>query len=521
MPREPGGAAAALVELRGVTTSFPGVVANNNVDLELRRGEVLGLLGENGAGKTTLVRVLAGLQSRDSGDILMRGEPVRIQRRADARRLGIEMVHQHFSLSPKLSVLENVLIGARDTGARLQLQTAEREIRSLSDRLGLPIDPNASIADLSVGERQRVEIVKCLRNDPSVLILDEPTAVLNVAEVAALYEVVRERAAQGAGVVFITHKLEELLSATDRIVVMRAGRVVATFVSAQADHRTLARAMVGGAGGDELTELGVGVAHGRKNGHRSERSGDPVLELCGVTVRDRFGQDRLNAVDLDVGRGEIVGVAGIEGNGQSSIVDVVSGIEPAAAGVVKLDGRDVTADDPSSRLRAGLAVIHEDRHAEGAIPAMTVAENLAFSAVDERRFRRFGMVRWAVVHREAQTLLDQYGVKASPGSRFASLSGGNQQRVVLARELSKRPVLLIAAQPTRGLDVGGTAYVHGQLRDLAAAGRGVLLISSDMDELLVLAYRIAVLHRGEIVSVMSAAEASRERLGLLMTGASA
>jgi simple sugar transport system ATP-binding protein len=553
----PGGnpeSLSPLLAVRGLSTSFPGVLANDAVSFTLNRGETIGLLGENGAGKTSLVKALAGLVKPDQGEILVDGAATAIDSPLAARRVGIQMVHQHFSLCPQLTVLENVLLGSGLRLGRLHADDAEGKLRDLTERHGLSVDPRRLVSTLTVGERQIVEILKALSNDPKVLILDEPTAVLSAPETQALFAVIERLNAQGCGVILITHKLEELLRATKRIVVMRRGRVVDVFETATADVNVLARVMMGMERDAEpphdliqAAEVGLieavspkdvpstegstavnsrraqqqdGGKYARRREDSSDRGNDEqiALQLLSVSADGSDGHHAIYEASLTVRAGEIVGVAGIEGNGQSTLVGAVAGIAKVREGQVLIAGRDATRLPASARLASSVAIVPEDRHHQASVPHMTVTENLALALAGRPEFTKHGLVRWGTLRRRVNHLIAEYGVKATPGARFETLSGGNQQRLVLARELTKRPTVLLAAQPTRGLDVAGAAYVHRQLMQVAASGSGVLLISSDLDEILLLADTVVVLHRGQVVATVPRHQATRERLGLWMIG---
>ena len=516
-----------MLEVRSLTTRYPSVVANDRVSLTLSKGEVLGLLGENGAGKTSLVKALAGLVKPDEGEILLDGTATRVESPLVARRLGIQMVHQHFSLCPQLTVIENVLLARGVALGRLRADAAKAKLADLSEQYGLAVDHSRLVSTLTVGERQIVEILKALSNDPKVLILDEPTAVLSAPETHALYGVIERLRTQGCGVVLITHKLEELLRATDRIAVMRLGRVVEVFETASADVNVLAVAMMGGEQVHRDPVVGVEAAEvGLLDVTQAEQPPEPrpgaaehlALELEGLSADGSAGHHAVYDVDLSVGCGEIVGVAGIEGNGQSALVEAIVGLAKIRRGRISISGREVTRRSAPERLASEVAVIPEDRHHQAVVPHMTVTENLALALAGRQGFSRHGVLRWGKLRQQVNQLIGEYGVKAAAANRFETLSGGNQQRLVLARELAKRPAVLVAAHPTRGLDIGGAAYVHKQLRSVAAGGTGVLLVSSDLDEILLLAHRVVVMHRGRVVATVSRDEATRERIGLWMIG---
>lgn len=510
----------AAVSVRGLTKRYGDVVACDRVDLDLRRGEIHGVLGENGAGKSTLMKVLIGLVQPDEGNVEVDGDRVRIDSPARAGNLGIGMVHQHFSLVDELRVWENVVLGER---ARLDAANARELVESIGERYGLSVDPDARVGDLTAGMRQRVEIVKCLRRDPSIVIFDEPTSVLTPQESEQLFDVLRvavER--EGKAVALVSHKLDEIRQATDTVTILRRGEVVDHGRTDRFDQQALAQAMVGrtvSLRGDDAAALGVTdvVVAGRHDPGDSKIA--PTVLAVEGAVLDRHGHRVLDGLDIDVRLGEIVGVAGVEGNGQVELADVLSSLVALDQGTVIVDGAVVPTGRAGAMGRAGVGMIPEDRHDAGCVLDMTVAENLALGQVGVgtslRRTDR------AAMNADALRLIDDFEIHCSgPDAAFHSLSGGNQQRVVLARELSARPKVLVAAQPTRGLDVGAIEFMGDQLRSAADSGVGVLLISSELDEILHLADRILVMHSGRIVGAMNRADADIERIGLLMGGVS-
>ena len=496
-----GGANPPAVELRGITKRFGTLVANDAVDLSLTHGEVHALLGENGAGKTTLMRILYGLTRPDAGTTLVDGRHVSIHSPKDAIANGIGMVTQHFALVKPLTVTENVILGATD-GVRVRLDAAAHKVAEAAERFGISADPLARVGDLSVGEQQRVEILKALYRDCRVLILDEPTAVLVPQEVGALFATLRRLCEDGIAVVFISHKLHEVREISRRVTVLRRGAVVGTRDTATVDDRELASLMVG------RPTLGVQRAP-------TASGSDVVLRVAGLCARGRQGLPALRDVSFEVRRGEILGVAGVSGNGQTELVDVLCGMRQPTAGSVVVDGVDVTGADASRVVAAGIGRIPEDRHA-AVVGDLTVAQNLALEHLPE--FRRGPELDERRLREHAEGLIERFAIKARPDDRAATLSGGNLQKVVLARVLSRDPKLIVVSQPTRGLDVGATEYVHGELLAQRERGAGVLLVSEDLDELLALADRLLVFYEGRAVGESTAAEADPERLGLLMAG---
>jgi ABC-type uncharacterized transport system ATPase subunit len=496
-----GGTAPPAVELRGVSKRFGELVANDGVDLTVARGEVHALLGENGAGKTTLMRILYGLTRPDAGSILVDGQPVAVRTPKDAIAAGIGMVTQHFALVRPMTVAENVVLGATG-GVRVRLDAAAAKVAAAAERFGVRADPLARVGDLSVGEQQRVEILKALYRDCRVLILDEPTAVLVPQEVDSLFAALRRLCAEGIAVVFISHKLHEVREISTRVTVLRRGSVVGTRVTADVDDRELASLMVG------RPTLGV-----ERPG--AAQAGEPVVRAAGLSASSRRGLPALKNVSFEVRRGEILGVAGVSGNGQTELVDVLCGMRRPTAGRVELDGVDVTGATPAQVVAAGIGRIPEDRHA-AVVGELTVAQNLALEHLAEfRRGPRLDEVR---LRKHAEELIARFAIKARPDDPAATLSGGNLQKLVLARVLSRDPKAIVVSQPTRGLDVGATEYVQSELLAQRERGAGVLLVSEDLDELLTLADRLIVVYEGEIVGELAAAGADPERLGLLMAG---
>jgi len=499
------------------------VLACDAVDLTLRRGEVHGVLGENGAGKSTLMKILIGLVLPDDGRVDVRGRSVHITDPLVAADLGIAMVHQHYSLVDALSVWENVVLGEP---ARLDPSAARARVREIGEHYGLDVDPDARVGSLTAGQRQRVEIVKCLRRDPTILVFDEPTSVLTPAESDQLFSVLRRVVAEeGRTVALVSHKLDEVLQATDVISIMRQGRVVEHLPAADADARTLARAMVGREVSLRAEAAAFGLAEavqGAAPDLVSTVAAEPVpaLRIRGASVRGRDGAPKLVALDVVVGAGEIVGVAGVEGNGQRELADVLSSLTKLDEGTVEVAGVAVPTGRPGAMAAAGVGVIPEDRHDSGCVLGMSVAENLAMA--DPHGVARRGMLDRRALRQRAARLMSEFEISApGPDTPMRLLSGGNQQRVVLARELSASPTVLVAAQPTHGLDVGAIEYMGARLRAAAESGVGVLLISNELEEILALAHRIVVVHRGRVVGEMTRAEADLERIGLLMGGAAA
>jgi general nucleoside transport system ATP-binding protein len=495
-----------VLEARGITKRFPGVLADDHVDLRLYPGEVLALLGENGAGKSTLMNVLYGLYAPDAGEVRLDGRPQRFDSPSDAIARGIGMVHQHFMLIPPLTVAENIMLGAEPTlrCGVLDLAEVRRRVLELGRRYGMPVDPDAVIRDLPVGAQQRVEILKALYRRARVLILDEPTAVLTPQEANELFAVMRGLARGGASIVFITHKLHEVFAVADRIVVMRNGRVVGEPRPAEATPASLAALMVGRPVLLRVTK-------------QPRAPGRVVLDVQHLSALSELGLPAVTDVSLQVRSGEIVGIAGVQGNGQTELIEVLSGLRAPAAGRVILDGRDVTGASPAQLIRAGVAHVPEDRLRHGLILTYPVADNMVLRTFSRQPFARgIAIVRQAITA-FARRLVSEFDIRLrSVYAAARTLSGGNQQKVVLAREFARNVRLLLAAQPTRGVDVGSTEFVHKKLVEARDAGLAVLVVSAELDEVMSLSDRIAVMYRGRIVEVMDAADATPERLGLLM-----
>ncbi len=490
-----------IVSMRGIHKRFGAVLANQGVDFDLQAGEIHALLGENGAGKSTLMRVLYGLYRPDAGSIAVDGRPVLIRSPRDAIALGIGMVTQHFALAAPLSVTENVILG-QEGRLWLDRKSAEAQVAAAAQRFGLTVNPRAQVRALSIGQRQRVEILKALYRQARVLILDEPTAVLIPQEVEQLFETLMRLKAEGVSVVFISHKLSEVTRIADRVTVMRSGCVVGSMPTAQAPPAELARMIVG------QTIMSVSKP-------RQLSAGRPMLILDDVWADDDKGAPMLRGVSLQVNAGEIVGLAGVAGNGQTELAELIEGTRTCRRGRIMVDGTDVTRASPARMMQAGVGRIPEDRHAS-VVGDLTVAENMALEHLDE--FGRYGLLDRARLRRHAEQLIAEYQIKARPDDRIRTLSGGNMQKVILARVLERQPRVIVISQPTRGLDIRATEYIHGKLLDQRQRGAAILLISEDLDELLKLADRIAVIYGGRIVGVMPAESATPERLGLLMAG---
>ena len=496
------------VRMSGIVKRFPGVVANDGVDLEVRAGEVHALLGENGAGKSTLSNVLTGLYRPDEGTIEVAGRHCEFNSPRDALTAGIGMVHQHFRLVPTFTVAENVVLGEPDGSMFMNSEAVATRVRELSDRYGLAVDPDARIWQLSVGEQQRVEILKVLYRGAKVLILDEPTAVLTPIEAKALFATLRTMVAEGRTVIFISHKLDEVMAVSDRVTVLRGGRTVGTVNTSETSTRGLASLMVGRS-----------VEFNRVVRGNPANPSQLVLSLSEVSANDDRGRTALHGISLTVGRGEIVGVAGVAGNGQRELAEVISAIRAMTSGSIEVLGHRVESGKARSAIAKGIAHIPEDRLHTGLASGHSVENNLALKNYRSPHLSRFRLLKRQAIREQATELVDRYDVKTPDTTTpVRLLSGGNVQKVLLAREFSALPQVLIAASPTRGLDVGAIETVRERLVEAADSGVGVLLISEDLDEILSLADRIVVMYEGHIVDELPAEGADRERIGLTMGG---
>jgi general nucleoside transport system ATP-binding protein len=497
---------APLLELQGITKQFPGVLANDHVDFDLVEGEVHALLGENGAGKSTLMNILYGLYHPDEGEIRLRGEPVRIGSPRHAIDLGIGMVHQHFMLIPVMSVAENIVLATEPhKGPFLDLAAAEERVSKLSKQFGLAVRPDARVASISVGMQQRAEILKALYREAEILILDEPTAVLTPQEARELFTIVRSLQAEGKSIIFISHKLNEVLEIADRITVLRQGKKVDTVPRRGATLEGLARLMVG-------REVVLRVEK------PPAQPGETLLSVRDLIVLDERDLQACRGVSLEVKAGEIVGLAGVDGNGQSELIEALTGLRNASEGQITVSGRDVTNAGSRERFDLGVGHIPEDRQARGLVLDFSLAENLALHDFRKEPDSKWGWLYPRRLIQRAVSLLKEFDVRGGrPETLAAALSGGNQQKVVIAREVSRDPNVLVAAQPTRGLDVGAIEFVHRRLVQERDEGRAILLISFELDEVLSLSDRILVIYEGRIVGEYSP-EVSEEELGIAMTG---
>ena len=498
----------SMLEMRGITKRFPGVIANQDVDFDVRAGEVHTLLGENGAGKSTLMKILFGLYQPDEGEVIWRGSPTTITSPSQAIEAGIGMVHQHFMLVPTLTVAENVALGLSSGRAPFtDLDAVSERIREISDQHGLSVDPSVDVWRLSVGERQRVEIMKALYRQAELLVLDEPTAVLTPQEVDDLFEILRRMTDEGRGLIFISHKLHEVMALSDRITVLRNGRVSGHTTPDATSREELAAMMVGRA--VKLTPDRPPV-----------ETGAARLEVRSLSVQGDRGTRAVDDVSFDVNGGEILGIAGVSGNGQREIAETIAGLRtPLPGSSVLLDGTDVLPMKTKQRRDLGLAYVPEERMKDGAVGDFSVSENLILVNHDTAEFTSSGLFNFEAIRRHCSELVERFAVKTPTiDTPTSSLSGGNIQKVIIARELTGNPGVLIASQPTRGVDIGSAEYIHEQLIAQRDRGTATLLISEDLDEVLGLSDRIAVVFEGRIVAIVDADDATRENIGLLMAG---
>ncbi len=499
-----------IIEMLNIRKEFPGIVANDNITLQLRRGEIHALLGENGAGKSTLMSVLFGLYQPEQGEIRKNGEVVKINNPNDATALNIGMVHQHFKLVDVFSVLDNIILGAEDTKfGFLQKKEARKKVQELSDRYKLHVDLDAKVEDITVGMQQRTEILKMLYRDNEILIFDEPTAVLTPQEIDELMKIMRGLANEGKSILFITHKLNEIMAVADRCTVLRKGKYVGTVNISDTDKQELSNMMVG-----RPVQLQVekGEAH----------PGEVILDVKGLTVPSKLHKNNaVKNVSFSVHAGEIVCIAGIDGNGQTELVYGLTGLEKASAGTITLCGQDISKGSVHRRSQAGMSHIPEDRHKHGLVLDDTLENNIVLQRFREDRFQTMGFVNRPAVREYAEKIIEQYDVRSGQGAvtMARSMSGGNQQKAIIGREIDRENPLLIAVQPTRGLDVGAIEYIHAQLVAQRDAGKAVLLVSLEMDEVMNLSDRILVMYEGEIVGELDPKTTTVSEMGLYISGA--
>ena len=497
-----------ILELRGITKRFPGVLANDKINLTLNKGEIHALLGENGAGKSTLMNILYGLYNPDEGEILINGEKISVSSPRDAIARGIGMVHQHFMLIPVFTVTENVMLGDETTrmGGFLDRKTTSNRIREISNEYHLEVNPDSYIRDLPVGVQQRVEIIKLLYREADILILDEPTAVLTPQEVDELFTIMRSLVDSGKSIIFITHKLREVLTFADRITVIRGGKVVGTTTPAEADQNQLAAMMVGRDVSLEVDKKPANIK-------------DTVLEIEDLVVLDDLNYVAVNKISFDVRGGEILGIAGVQGNGQTELVKAITGLSHPMSGKMNLLGQDISKATPRTITEIGSAHIPEDRQRDGLVLTATIADNMILNTYYQKPFAKHVMIQEEKVLENAEKIIHNFDVRTpSPLIPVGSLSGGNQQKVIVGREFSRPIKFLVASQPTRGLDVGSVEYIHTRLLEKREDGCAILLVSTELDEILELSDRIAVMFDGEIIAIVDGDTATKEQIGLLMAG---
>ena len=501
--------ADTVIEMRGITKAFPGILANDNITLDLQRGEIHALLGENGAGKSTLMSILFGLYQPDEGMILKNGEPVNISGPNDATRLGIGMVHQHFKLVHNFTVLENIVLGV-ETKKRgfLRMGDARERVVSLSEQYGLSIDPDAYISDITVGMQQRVEIMKMLYRENEILIFDEPTAVLTPQEIDDLMDIMKGLTSEGKSILFITHKLAEIKRTANRCTVLRKGRCIGTVDVASTEV-------------EELSEMMVGRKVSLVVEKPEATPGEPVLQVKNLTVKRKTSdKNAVDNVSFDVRTGEIVCIAGIDGNGQSELIYALTGIVPADEGSVTLDGTDISRSSVRRRSKSGMAHIPEDRHRHGLVLDYNLAYNLVLQSYFTPRFQKYGFLRYDEIYKYADELIERFDIRSGEGGKtpVRSMSGGNQQKAIVAREIDRSPRLLVAVQPTRGLDVGAIEYIHRQIVEARISGAAVLLVSLELEEVMNVSDRILVIYEGRIVADVKPDDVTLQELGLYMSG---
>lgn len=496
-----------VIEMLGIRKEFPGIVANDNITLQLKQGEIHALLGENGAGKSTLMNVLFGLYQPEQGEIRVRGKAVKITNLNIANDLGIGMVHQHFMLVDKFTVTENIILGKETkSGLKIDLKKAEQEVREISERYGLAVDPQAKIADISVGMQQRVEILKTLYRGAEILIFDEPTAVLTPQEIKELIQIMKTLIKEGKSIILITHKLKEIMEVCDRCTVIRKGVGIGTVNVSETNPNELASLMVG----REVTF---------KTEKADAKPAQSVLEINGLIVKDSRGLTAVNSLNLDVKAGEILGIAGVDGNGQTELIEAISGLRKSESGSIQLNGKEIRNLPPRKITEAGTGHIPQDRHKHGLVLDFPIGENMVLQTYYKTPFSKTGVLNFKQIYQKAKSLIQEFDVRTPSEFTLArALSGGNQQKAIIGREVDRNPDLLIAAQPTRGLDVGAIEFIHKRLIEQRDNGKAVLLLSFELDEILNVSDRIAVIYEGEIVAIVNPKETTEQELGLLMAG---
>ena len=496
-----------VIEMLNIRKEFPGIVANDNITLQLKKGEIHALLGENGAGKSTLMNVLFGLYQPEKGEIRVNGEKVHITNPNIANDLGIGMVHQHFMLVDTLTVTENIILGKEPTKlGQINLKDASEEIRKISEQYGLQVDPNAKIADISVGMQQRVEILKTLYRGANILIFDEPTAVLTPQEITELINIMKRLIQEGKSIILITHKLKEIMEVCDRVTVIRRGQGIGTVDVADTNE-------------NELASLMVGREVVFKTEKADSQPKQDVLKIENLTVKDARNVSAVNKLNLTVRAGEIVGIAGVDGNGQTELIEAITGLRKINSGTIKLNEKDITKLPPRKVTESGIGHIPQDRHKHGLVLDYPMDLNIVLQTYYKQPYSKLGILDFKAITKKAKELIAEFDVRTPSEKTLArALSGGNQQKAIIGRELDRNPDLLIAAQPTRGLDVGAIEFIHKRLIEHRDQGKAVLLVSFELDEIMNVSDRIAVMYEGEVVAIVDPKETTEQELGLLMAG---
>ena len=496
-----------VIEMREITKIFGEFVANDKINLELRKGEIHALLGENGAGKSTLMNMLAGLLEPTSGEIVVNGKSVKLDSPSKAASLGIGMVHQHFMLVEAFTVAENIILGSEITkNGVLDLKGATKEIKELSEKYGLAVDPSAKIEDISVGAQQRVEILKTLYRGADILIFDEPTAVLTPAEIDELMKIMKNLVKEGKSIILITHKLDEIRAVSDRVTVIRRGKSIETVE-------------IAGATNQDLAEMMVGRAVSFKTAKEPANPQETVLSIKNLVVEENRGVPAVKGLSLDVRAGEIVGIAGIDGNGQTELIQAITGLRKASSGEITIKNQSIIGKQPRQITEMKVSHVPEDRHRDGLVLAMSISENIALQTYYKEPLSKNGILNYGNIYSYARKLMDEFDVRtASEYVPASALSGGNQQKAIIAREVDRDPDLLIVSQPTRGLDVGAIEYIHKRLIEARTQGKAVLVVSFELDEILNVSDRIAVIHDGKIQGIVTPEETNKQELGILMAG---
>jgi general nucleoside transport system ATP-binding protein len=496
-----------VIEMLNIRKEFPGIVANDNITLQVKKGEIHALLGENGAGKSTLMNVLFGLYQPEKGEIRVKGKPVDITNPNIANDLGIGMVHQHFMLVDPFTVTENIILGQETTSkGMIDIKKAENDVRAISEKYGLAVDPSAKIADISVGMQQRVEILKTLYRGAEILIFDEPTAVLTPQEIGELIQIMKTLIKEGKSIILITHKLKEIMEVCDRCTVIRKGKGIGTVTVSETNPNELASLMVG----REVTFTTEKTEATPKHN---------VFEIENLHVKDSRGLGAVNGLDLTVRSGEIVGIAGVDGNGQSELIEAITGLRKIDSGTVKLNGKEITKLSPRKITESGIGHIPQDRHKHGLVLDFPIGENMVLQTYYQEPNSKMGVLNFKNIYKKAKSLIEEFDVRTPSEFTLArALSGGNQQKAIIGREVDRNPDLLIAAQPTRGLDVGAIEFIHKRLIEQRDNGKGVLLVSFELDEIMNVSDRIAVIYEGKIVAIVDPKETTEQELGLLMAG---